>query len=57
VQFKNVETNRFVAVAVDGEAKEYGVTSRGQTEFLLRTKKGRAAGVLHLRLVGRTLNQ
>jgi hypothetical protein len=24
VQFKDVETNRFVAVAVDGEAKEYG---------------------------------
>jgi hypothetical protein len=31
VQFKNVETNRFVAVAVDGEAKEYGGgKSRGQ---------------------------
>jgi hypothetical protein len=24
VQFKDVQTNRFVAVAVDGEAKEYG---------------------------------
>jgi hypothetical protein len=24
VQFKDVATNRFVAVAVDGEAKEYG---------------------------------
>jgi hypothetical protein len=24
VQFKDVETNRFVAVAVDGEVKEYG---------------------------------
>jgi hypothetical protein len=24
VQFKDVKTNRFVAVAVDGEAKEYG---------------------------------
>ena len=24
LQFKDVETNRFVAVAVDGEAKEYG---------------------------------
>jgi hypothetical protein len=24
VQFKDVETNRFVAVAVDGEAQEYG---------------------------------
>lgn len=24
VQFKDMQTNRFVAVAVDGEAKEYG---------------------------------
>ncbi len=24
VQFKDIESNRFVAVAVDGEAKEYG---------------------------------
>jgi hypothetical protein len=24
VQFKDVQTNRFVAVAVDGEAREYG---------------------------------
>ena len=24
VQFKDVQTNKFVAVAVDGEAKEYG---------------------------------
>jgi hypothetical protein len=24
VQFKDVQTNRFVAVTVDGEAKEYG---------------------------------
>jgi hypothetical protein len=24
VQFKDIQTNRFVAVAVDGEAKEYG---------------------------------
>ena len=24
MQFKDVQTNRFVAVAVDGEAKEYG---------------------------------
>ena len=24
VQFKDIETNRFVAVAVDGEAREYG---------------------------------
>ena len=31
VQFKDVQTNRFVAVAVDGEAKEYGGTSRGWT--------------------------
>ena len=31
VQFKDVQTNRFVAVAVDGEAKEYGGgKSRGQ---------------------------
>ena len=31
VQFKDVLTNRFVAVAVDGEAKEYGrVRSRGE---------------------------
>jgi hypothetical protein len=31
VQFKDVESNRFVAVAVDGEAKEYGGgKSRGQ---------------------------
>ncbi len=26
VQFKDVQTNRFVAVAVDGEVKEYGAT-------------------------------
>jgi hypothetical protein len=25
VQFKDVETNKFVAVAVDGEVKEYGL--------------------------------
>jgi hypothetical protein len=32
VQFKDVQTDRFVAVAVDGEAKEYGGRSgRGQT--------------------------
>jgi hypothetical protein len=32
VQFKDVQTNRFVAVAVDGEAKEYGAgRSQGQT--------------------------
>ena len=24
MQFKDVQTNRFVAVAVDGEVKEYG---------------------------------
>jgi hypothetical protein len=31
VQFKDVKTNRFVAVAVDGEAKEFGGgKSRGQ---------------------------
>ena len=28
VQFKDVQTNRFVAVAVDGEAKEYGGGSK-----------------------------
>ena len=32
VQFKDVQTNRFVAVAVDGEAREYGSARRaGQT--------------------------
>jgi hypothetical protein len=31
VQFKDGQSNRFVAVAVDGEVKEYGVgKSRGQ---------------------------
>jgi hypothetical protein len=31
VQFKDVQANRFVAVAVDGEAKEYGTgKKRGQ---------------------------
>jgi hypothetical protein len=31
VQFKDVQANRFVAVAVDGEAKEYGAgNKRGQ---------------------------
>ncbi len=29
VQFKDVQTNRFVAVAVDGEAQEYGSVERG----------------------------
>jgi hypothetical protein len=29
VQFKDVQTNRFVAVAVDGEAKDYGSARRG----------------------------
>lgn len=29
VQFKDVQTNRFVAVVVDGEAKEYGSPGRG----------------------------
>ncbi len=28
VQFKDVQTNRFVAVAVDGEVKEYGKPSQ-----------------------------
>jgi hypothetical protein len=28
VQFKDVKANRFVAVAVDGEVKEYGVMHR-----------------------------
>ncbi len=28
VQFKDVQTNRFVAVAVDGEAQEYGGEQR-----------------------------
>lgn len=30
VQFKDVQTNRFVAVAVDGEAKVYGATRGGK---------------------------
>jgi hypothetical protein len=30
VQFKDVETNRFVAVAVDGKVKVYGAGSRKQ---------------------------
>ena len=30
VQFKDVQTNRFVAVAVDGEAKEYGAWGRSE---------------------------
>ena len=29
VQFKDVQTNRFVAVAVDGAVKVYGSSSRG----------------------------
>jgi len=31
VQFKDVETNRFVAVAVDGKVKEYGGMKRPRT--------------------------
>lgn len=30
VQFKDVRTNKFVAVAVDGEAKEYGAHRSGK---------------------------
>ena len=30
VQFKDVETNNFVAVAVDGEVKEYGAHRSGK---------------------------
>ena len=30
VQFKDVASNRFVAVAVDGEAKEYGAWGRSE---------------------------
>jgi hypothetical protein len=30
VQFKDVETNKFVAVAVDGEAKEYAAHRSGK---------------------------
>jgi hypothetical protein len=33
VQFKDVQTNRFVAVAVDGEAKEYGAGKSRGTEL------------------------
>jgi hypothetical protein len=37
VQFKDVQTNRFVAVAVDGEAKEYGPRkSRGPPSAEMR---------------------
>lgn len=37
VQFKDVQSNRFVAVAVDGEAKEYGGgRSRNSRTMVLR---------------------
>ena len=32
VQFKDVLTNRFVAVAADGEAKDYGAMRRGSSD-------------------------
>ena len=32
VQYKDVESNKFMAVVVDGEVKEYGSKSHGQTD-------------------------
>ena len=29
VQFKDVERNKFIAVALDGQVKEYGADTRG----------------------------